>query len=86
MSATPTDSGARPLHTTTVRFDWDLWRRLSAQAERMSVPKAALIVAAVREFVVRLEAEAAGPTPADQARARRPSQLLPPARRGFGRF
>jgi predicted transcriptional regulator len=45
----------RPLHTTTVRFDADLWRRLCAVARVMDVPRAQLIRAAVREFVVRVE-------------------------------
>lgn len=44
-----------PLHTTTVRFDADLWRRLGVLAERLQVPKAELIRSGVREHVVRVE-------------------------------
>lgn len=45
------------LHTTTVRFDADLWRRLCAIADRLGVARAALIRAAVREYVARIERE-----------------------------
>jgi len=37
------------LHTTTVRFDADTWAELSAEAERLGVPKATYI----REATVR---------------------------------
>lgn len=48
----------RPLHTTTVRFDADLWRRLCAIADWLDIARAQLIRAAVREFVVRVESDA----------------------------
>lgn len=55
MSAQP--RRRRPLHTTTVRFDADLWRRLCAIAEWLDVARAQVIRAAVREFVVRVETD-----------------------------
>lgn len=45
------------LHTTTVRFDADLWRRLCDIADQLGVARAALIRAAVREYVARIEHE-----------------------------
>ncbi len=55
MSAQP--RRRQRLHTTTVRFDADLWRRLCAIAEWLDIARAQLIRAAVREFVVRVEAD-----------------------------
>lgn len=45
-----------PLHTTTVRFDVDLWARLCLHAMRLGVGKSTLVNMAVREFVARREA------------------------------
>jgi hypothetical protein len=44
-----------PLHTTTVRFDANTWAELSAEAERLGVPKATYI----REATARRLAAAA---------------------------
>jgi len=48
---------ARPTHTTTARFDADLWARLCLYAVQLNMSKGALIRAAVREFLARLDVE-----------------------------
>jgi predicted transcriptional regulator len=45
------------LHTTTVRFDPDLWARLGLAAEELAVARSALIRDATREHVTRMEYE-----------------------------
>jgi hypothetical protein len=49
-------AASRPLHTTTVRFDADLWDRVCLHSTMLSVGKATLINTAVRELIVRREA------------------------------
>jgi predicted transcriptional regulator len=42
-------------HTTTVRFDRDLWERLCEIADRLGIARAALIRDATREHIARIE-------------------------------
>jgi metal-responsive CopG/Arc/MetJ family transcriptional regulator len=42
-------------HTTTVRFDADLWARLCEVADRLGVNRSELVRDATREHLVRLE-------------------------------
>lgn len=42
-------------HTTTVRFDADLWERLCEVADRLGIARAALIRDATREHIARIE-------------------------------
>jgi predicted DNA-binding protein len=42
-------------HTTTVRFDADLWERLCELADRLGIARAALIRDATREHITRIE-------------------------------
>ena len=42
-------------HTTTVRFDGDLWGRLGDAADRLGVRRAELIRDAAREHLARLD-------------------------------
>lgn len=42
-------------HTTTVRFDGDLWNRLGDAADRLGVRRAELIRDAAREHLARLD-------------------------------
>jgi predicted transcriptional regulator len=44
-----------PQHTTTVRFDGDLWERLCEVADRLGIARAALIRDATREHIARIE-------------------------------
>lgn len=50
-------AAVRPMHTTTVRFDADLWARLCLWCAALGLSKAELIRAAVREFIARLDLE-----------------------------
>jgi hypothetical protein len=44
-----------PLHTTTVRFDAELWFRIVTLAAWMGISMAELVRAGAREYVVRIE-------------------------------
>ncbi len=44
-----------PQHTTTVRFDSDLWERLCEIADRLGIARAAFIRDATREHIARIE-------------------------------
>lgn len=56
MTANGSRAASPPLHTTTVRFDVDLWARLCLHTVRLGVGKGTLINMAVREFIARREA------------------------------
>lgn len=48
-------TGGGRRHTTTVRFDGDLWSRLGDTADRLGVRRAELIRDAAREHLARLD-------------------------------
>lgn len=46
---------AERMHTTTVRFDWELWGRICEMADLLGVAHAAFIRDATREHLARIE-------------------------------
>lgn len=46
---------AERMHTTTVRFDWELWGRICETAELLGVAHAAFIRDATREHLARID-------------------------------